>query len=223
MEIKMRLTRRQLNKLIREHVLLKEGKFISKAATFDFRLDDPKLILQMEKIKGGGWPWKLAFAGFFTIVIDKTSLPEMTVDNVYRQIKTRLGHDLSQHLNPVHDDHPRIKIVEYIGDEFIYQGKRYPMGSDNALPYDLCGPEVVDYGDERRGVSSVTSLQVLHKTGTPPPKIKNKCDSYHVVKYINSISDLNFEAIDSTGYGFGMYFRLLDIMLRGDEFKAYRG
>ena len=201
----MKITRKQLIKLIRENVFLKEGQFIVKGATFDFRWDDQEFIDQINsKAPRAKALLIYAITGFFVIVIDKTSLPNMTVEEVISGLKARNygGTQYVQHIEPVHDDHPRIKIVEYTGTEFIYQGKSYPVELDG-MPFELCAPEYVNIGN-KRGTASLTSLQILHKQGSVAPAIKNKCDSHSVVKHINSISDIDISNTEN-GIGFERY------------------
>jgi hypothetical protein len=217
----MKITRKQLIKLIRENVFLKEGRFIDKTATYDFRWDDQEFIDQIRsKAPKANALLDYAVKGFFVIVIDKNSLPNMTVEEVISGLKAQNygGTQGVQHLEPVHDDHPRIKIVEYTGTEFIYQGKRYPVEPDG-MPFELCAPEYVDIGD-KRATESLTSLQILHKQGSVAPAIKNKCDSHSVVKHINSISDIDTSNIEN-GIGFERYMRFLEVILKTPGFETY--
>lgn len=217
----MKLTRRQLHKIIKENMLLKEGRFIDKTTVYNFRWDDQEFI---DKLKGTVAEALLPYAikGFFVIVIDKTSLPDMTASKVISGLKAKGSTYAIQHLKPVHDDHARIKIVEYTGTEFIdvYQGKRYPVVDDSVMPEELCGPVYVDYGS-RRSTESLTSLQILHKKGGPAPVIKNNCDAYNVVKHVNSISDIDL-ANTENGIGFERYLRFLEVLLMTPGFEKYR-
>ena len=219
----MKITLRQLRRLIKENVFLKEGQFVDKTATYNFRWDDQGFIDLINDVPKAKALLVYAIKGFFVIVIDKTSLPDMTVDKVISELKASNygGTHEVQHLKPVHDDYPRVKIVEYTGTEFIYQEKRYQVGNDGMLPYDLCAPENVFYGSGR-GTKSLTSLQILHKQGTDAPVIKNNCDRYSVVKHVNSISDIDFSNIDKgAGVGFERYFRFLEVILNTPEFEKY--
>ena len=218
----MKITRGQLQKLIKESLLITENtKYKDRGMDFDFDFTDPvfwKLLTQNCNFA------HVPISYTTTIIIDKTSLPEVTVSDIINDhLKDYGGADLTQHLKPMHGlKHPRIKIAEYLGEgKYVYNGKEYEDGG--AVPWELCGDTEMGIGGKARsGYRNDTGIIVLHD-GESKPGIRNRCGEFQTVYKKHVPGKSSYDIFDAQDIYFPeMYNRVLDLIMKADGMEAYR-
>ena len=228
----MKLNRKQLRKLIlKEMKLLNEGtEFMTPNGTVNFSWTDKEFYDKITDVTSD--MIYSPIGNTTTIIIDKTSLPNVTVDEVAKKALVNNGNDLRPHLEPMHGlKHPKYKIVEYMGaGKYVYRGKTYiakaiedysyePIpGSENWIPQELCGDrESVANG---KGVRNDTTVVVLHD-GKSKLNIVNPCHSdSREVFYTTDARRIR--SLGSSYQWHDMYYRIIHVILGHPDLEQYR-
>ncbi len=224
----MKLNRRQLRRLINETLLVENTN--NQFGDFEFSYKDPEFVEGIKAVCNfwSQWTWIS-----LTIIIDKTSMPNVTVQQVEASLSgqhivsgpggSKFGYDFRKHLKPMHGlSEPRIRIAEYHGSgKFTLDGETHQMGpmedeyfdpipgTEKLIPYALCGNEEFLRGS-RTAQQNITRFVVIGKNKLD---IKSDCSRGKPIAYVDNVKDA-FVAPELHDHFWGIYMRLLDVIMK---------
>ena len=229
----MKLNRRQLRRLINETLLIENTN--NEFGDFEFSYKDPEFVEGIKSVCNFWSQWTYIS---LTIIIDKTSMPNVTVQQVEASLSgPRIvsgpggsKYDFRKHLKPMHGlNEPRIRIAEYHGSgKFTLNGLTHQMGliedewfdpipgTEKLIPYALCGNLEFLLGSQS-AQQNITHFVVIGKNKLD---IKSDCSRGKPIVYVDNVKDA-FVAPELSDHFAGIYMRLLDVIMKHPD-KSFR-